>query len=53
MQVLTHNQEFEILHQILFSYNKAFCQLFSNQNPNEALHPQIIRDFIWDPTTID
>jgi hypothetical protein len=53
MQVPTHNQGFEILRRNLFSYNKAFCQLVRNQNPNEALHPQIVRDFIRDPTTID
>jgi hypothetical protein len=53
MQVPTHNQGFEILCRNLFSYNKAFCQLVKNQNPNEALHPQLVRDFIWDPTTID
>jgi hypothetical protein len=53
MQVPTHNQGFEILHRNLFSYNKAFCQLIKNQNPNEALHPQIVRDFIRDPTTIN
>jgi hypothetical protein len=53
MQVPTHNQGFEILRRNLFSYNKAFCQLVSIQNPNKALHPQIVRDFIWDPTTIN
>jgi hypothetical protein len=53
MQVPTHNQGFEILRRNLFSYNKAFCQLIRNQNPNEALHPQIVRDFIRDLTTID
>jgi hypothetical protein len=53
MQVPTHTQGFEILRRNLFSYNKAFCQLVKNQNPNEALYPQIVRDFIRDLTTID
>jgi hypothetical protein len=42
MQVPTHNQGFEILRYNLFSYNKAFCQLVKNQNPNEAIHPQLV-----------
>jgi hypothetical protein len=53
MQVPTHNQGFEILCCNLFTYNKAFCQLVHNQTPNETIHPQLVRDFIRDPTTID
>jgi hypothetical protein len=53
MQVPTHNQGFEILRHNLFTYNKAFCQLVHNQTPNETIHPQLVRDFIQDPTTID
>jgi hypothetical protein len=53
MQVPTHNQGFEILRRNLFTYNKAFCELVRNQTPNETIHPQLVRDFIRDPTTID
>jgi hypothetical protein len=53
MQVPTHNQGFEILRRNLFTYNAAFCQLVRNQTPNETIHPQLVRDFIRDPTTID
>jgi hypothetical protein len=53
MQVPTHNQGFEILRRNLFTYNLAFCQLVRNQTPNETIHPQLVRDFIRDLTTID
>jgi hypothetical protein len=53
MQVPTHNQGFEILRRNLFTYNRAFCELVRNQTPNETIHSQLVRDFIWDLTTIE
>ena len=53
LQILVHGQGFEILCCNCFIFTREFGELIFCQNPNEVINPQVINDFILDPTSYD
>ena len=51
LQIPVHNQGFEVLCHNFFVFTKEFGKLVFRQNPNEVIDPQIVNDFILDPTS--
>ena len=53
LQILVHNQGFEVLCRDCFVFTREFGELIFCQNPNEVIDPQVVNDFIIDPTSYD
>ena len=53
LQIPVHNQDFEVLHWDCFVLTREFGELVFRQNPNEVIDPQVVNDFIIDPTSYD
>ena len=53
LQIPVHNQGFEVLCRDCFVFPREFGELIFHQNPNEVIDPQVVNDFIMDPTSYD
>ena len=53
LQILVHNQGFEVLCRNCFVFTREFGELIYRQNPNEVIDPQVVNDFIIDPSSYD
>ena len=53
MQIPVHHQGFEVLCRDCFVFTREFGELVFRQNPNEVIDPQVVNDFIMDPTSYD
>ena len=53
LQIPVHHQGFEVLRHDCFVFTREFGELVFRQNPNEVIDPQVVNDFIMDPTSYD
>ena len=53
LQIPVHNKGFEVLRRNCFVFIREFGELIFCQNPNEVIDPQVVNDFILDPTSYD
>ena len=53
LQVPVHNQGFEVLCRNCFVFTREFGELIYRQNPNKVIDPQVLNDFIMDPSSYD
>ena len=53
LQIPVHHQGFEVLRRDCFVFTREFGELVFRQNPNEVIDPQVVNDFIMDPTSYD